>query len=264
MGKFIMNWRLVFCDSFCVDSYPCKKKMCVLLLRYIHQRPVSLIMMLIWYIYIYIYLYSIDKYLTKKTPFLGISFLFAAKYIVTSVPTFPEVTSKVDATSCKVGKDWCSMRQGQVAPDQIDQRPTCKNVGGSKKKHVNDERHTQHYSKLKKKTRWQKKVATDLILNDFFEEFRFKQPGILRSLVGFLLSWCHVRIHAKNILSLSSGCPPPARHRTTAGGFCFGAPRWAKKRRFVPKLEWQKKLPAWGNVEIVCFPPSVPFKKTLH
>ena len=85
------------------------------------------------YIYIYIYLYSIDKYLTKKTPFLGISFLFAAKYIVTSVPTFPEVTSKVDATSCKVGKDWCSMRQGQVAPDQIDQRPTCKNVGGSKK-----------------------------------------------------------------------------------------------------------------------------------
>jgi len=45
-----------------------------------------------------------------------------------------------------------------------------------------------HNIKLKKKTRWQKKVATDLILNDVFEEFRFKQPGILRSLVGFLLS----------------------------------------------------------------------------
>ena len=235
MGKFIMNWRLVFCDSFCVDSYPCKKKnVCSSTQIYTPKtcQPYYDVNMIYIYIYsnnIYIYLYSIDKYLTKKTPFLGISFLFAAKYIVTSVPTFPEVTSKVDATSCKVGKDWCSMRQGQVAPDQIDQRPTCKNVGGSKKKHVNDERHTQHYSKLKKKTRWQKKVATDLILNDFFEEFRFKQPGILRSLVGFLLSWCHVRIHAKNILSLSSGCPPPARRRTTAGVFCFGAPAEPKR-----------------------------------
>lgn len=102
------------------------------------------------------------------------------------------------------------MRQGPGASCARPNWPTtdlCQNSARfQNKKNMKDTQNT----KLKKKTRWQKKSCYRFDVEWAFEEFRFTQPGIVRSLlVGFLLSWCLVRIHAKT----HTVCLLGVRHR---------------------------------------------------